>query len=149
MYALRSYNNDDVDFVRRDDFYVFDMETKLWEKLPSMIRTHDVEFLRLVYSDGFIYVIDQISKVLERFHMEENKWELLPEPPVDVYVVNSRYVRDTHFSVPIVYGGKLLCLLCHVPFSTPYSVSCGGFEQTHTHKILEYIIPPLVPGELF
>ena len=123
---MGSYNSyDDIvigDGNRRglNDLYFFDTETKSWEMLPSMIRNHDVEFLRLVYSDGFIYVIDQESNSGERFCITENKWERLPEAPVDR--------RETYFSVPIAYEGKLLV----------YSVSCRSFADTGTHKILEY-----------
>ena len=134
IYAVGSYHNstdfDDGDNTRAsNNLYIFDAETSKWEELPSMLHVHEVEFSRLVYAGGFIYIVGDFShaQVVQRFHIEENKWEMLPESPIGE--------EQTMWSVPVAYQSILLFNF----LSWRYEGGVEGIPQrVCIHKILEY-----------
>ena len=68
------------------DFFKYNSETYIWERLPSMSKPHDAETVKLVSLDGCIYVIggvyyDLNDDDVERFDIEKGEWETLAHLP--------------------------------------------------------------------
>ena len=105
LYAVGGCCDDVGDMHYEQDFYVFDVEKNSWKELPSMIHPHDMEYLKLVHLDGFIYVSAGYCRgnfhgnnIVERFDLAEEKWEVLSELPG----------RDIRWSEPFIYQGRIL-----------------------------------------
>ena len=122
LYAVGGYY--DVGHIRHGrDFYVFDSEKNSWKELPSMIHPHDVDYLKLVHLDGFIYVAGGYAvtfrgnvNTVERFDLVEEKWEVLSALPD---------IRHVLWSDPFIYQGRIL-------------ISGVGARSLLGHEILQY-----------
>ena len=116
------YDDGDMQSSHAKDFFVFDVENNRWKKLPSMIYTHDMEYLKLIHLDGYIYVTGGYSRgnfhgndIVERFDLAEKRWEMLSALPG----------MDVCWSDPCIYQGRILIS----------GVGVSGFQG---HQIFEY-----------
>lgn len=112
LYAVRG---SDFNHATAKDLFEYDTKQNRWLKLPSMIQTHELGTLQVVYLDGFIYAMgDQPFRGnVERYNVVERKWEVAPSLP-ELYKWTSL----------LAYEGNILA----------YGVSRDGLD----HRIQKY-----------